>query len=251
VAAELVRQAKERGLSLTGPDGLLRQSTKTVIETVLSEEMTEHLGYEKHDPAGAGTGNIRNGTRSKTVLTEHSGPVEIEVPQALPPIRGQESPALERLVDGRDRLLPGTRLMRGLGTARSRRAGADAERAVAEFDQDGAEQGPRRVSVNRRRGGLRRRGVADRVRVRVPLSCGASRTVPDGCSRARRGGVGMRYGGADSGGWTWVLPSRVGVGHAASCGWLHCPSRARSMVVVGGSGVLAGSKASAARCEPM
>jgi putative transposase len=60
-AAELVRQAPERGLSLTGPDGLLKQLTKTVIETALQEEMTEHLGYEKHDPAGARTGNIRNG----------------------------------------------------------------------------------------------------------------------------------------------------------------------------------------------
>jgi putative transposase len=78
-AAELVRLAKEQGLSLTGPDGLLKQLTKTVLETSLNEEMTEHLGYEKHDPAGAGTGNIRNGTRSKTVLTEHSGPVEIDV----------------------------------------------------------------------------------------------------------------------------------------------------------------------------
>ena len=81
VAAELVRQARERGLSLTGPDGLLKQLTKTVIESALQEEMTEHLGYEKHDPAGAGTGNIRNGTRAKTVLTEHSGHVEIEVPR--------------------------------------------------------------------------------------------------------------------------------------------------------------------------
>src|SRR5215468_12453051 len=81
VAAELVRQAREKGLSLTGPDGLLKQLTKTVIEAALQEEMTEHLGYEKHDPAGAGTGNIRNGTRSKTVLTEHSGQVEIEVPR--------------------------------------------------------------------------------------------------------------------------------------------------------------------------
>ena len=80
-AAELVRLAKERGLSLTGPDGLLKQLTKTVLETSLNEEMTDHLGYEKHDPAGAGTGNIRNGTRSKTVLTEHSGPVEIAVPR--------------------------------------------------------------------------------------------------------------------------------------------------------------------------
>jgi putative transposase len=47
----------------------------------VNEEMTEHLGYEKHDPAGAGTGNIRNGTRSKTVLTENTGPVEIDVPR--------------------------------------------------------------------------------------------------------------------------------------------------------------------------
>ena len=78
---ELVRLAKEQGLSLTGPDGLLKQLTKTVLETALNEEMTEHLGYEKHDPAGAGTGNIRNGTRAKTVLTEHSGPVEIDVPR--------------------------------------------------------------------------------------------------------------------------------------------------------------------------
>jgi transposase-like protein len=43
--------------------------------------MTEHLGYEKHDPAGAGTGNIRNGTRSKTVLTESTGEVGIDVPR--------------------------------------------------------------------------------------------------------------------------------------------------------------------------
>jgi putative transposase len=80
-AVELVRLAKERGLSLTGPDGLLKQLTKTVLETALNEEMTEHLGYEKHDPAGAGTGNIRNGSRGKTVLTEHSGPVEIDTPR--------------------------------------------------------------------------------------------------------------------------------------------------------------------------
>ena len=63
-----MRQAREQGLSLTGPDGLLKQLTKTVVETALDEEMTEHLGYEKHDPAG-GLGNIRNGTRAKTVMT--------------------------------------------------------------------------------------------------------------------------------------------------------------------------------------
>ena len=80
-AAELVRLAQEQGLSLTGPDGLLKQLTKTVLETALNEEMTEHLGYEKHDPAGAGTGNIRNGTRAKTVLTDTTGPVELDVPR--------------------------------------------------------------------------------------------------------------------------------------------------------------------------
>ncbi|AYF26668.1 IS256 family transposase [Micromonospora tulbaghiae] len=81
-AAELVRAAKEQGLSLTGPDGLLKQLTKTVLETALNEEMTEHLGYEKHDQANAGSsGNIRNGTRSKTVLTDTTGPVQIDVPR--------------------------------------------------------------------------------------------------------------------------------------------------------------------------
>src|ERR1700709_394587 len=57
-AAELVRMAKERGWSLTGPDGLLKQLTKTVLETALNQEMTEHLGYEKHDPAGRESGNV-------------------------------------------------------------------------------------------------------------------------------------------------------------------------------------------------
>jgi len=80
-AVELVRLAQERGLSLTGPDGLLKQLTKTVLETALNEEMTEHLGYEKNDPPEAGTGNIRNGTRAKTVLTDTTGVVEMEVPR--------------------------------------------------------------------------------------------------------------------------------------------------------------------------
>jgi hypothetical protein len=90
VAAELVRQARERGLSLTGPDGLLKQLTKTVIESALAEEMTEHLGYEKHHPAGAGAGNNRNGTRGKTVLTEASGSVEIEVPRSAGDLRAAD-----------------------------------------------------------------------------------------------------------------------------------------------------------------
>ena len=80
-AKELVRRAREQGLSLTGPDGLLKQLTKTVLETALNEEMTEHLGHEKHGRPDPETGNVRNGTRAKTVLTEATGQVQIEVPR--------------------------------------------------------------------------------------------------------------------------------------------------------------------------
>lgn len=81
-AVELVRMAKEQGLSLTGPDGLLKQVTKTVLETALNEEMTEHLGFEPNEaPADRDSANVRNGTRPKTVLTETTGPVPIEVPR--------------------------------------------------------------------------------------------------------------------------------------------------------------------------
>ncbi len=80
-AEDLVRQAREQGLSLTGPDGLLRQLTKMVIETALDQELTEHLGHEKNGPVVNETGNVRNGTRPKTVLTEGNGEVGIEVPR--------------------------------------------------------------------------------------------------------------------------------------------------------------------------
>lgn len=79
-AAELVRQAKDRGVDLTGPGGLLKQLTKAVIETALDEEMNEHLGYEK-GAAPPEPENIRNGARAKTVITEGSGPVAIDVPR--------------------------------------------------------------------------------------------------------------------------------------------------------------------------
>ena len=81
LAQELVARAREQGVTLTGPDGLLKQLTKAVLETALNQEMTEHLGHDKHGPAGNEAGNVRNGTRSKTVLTEASGPVGIEVPR--------------------------------------------------------------------------------------------------------------------------------------------------------------------------
>ena len=80
MAEQLVAQAREKGIELVGPDGLLSQLTKRVLETALEAEMSEHLGYDKHDPVGRNLGNSRNGVRCKTVLTE-IGPVEIEVPR--------------------------------------------------------------------------------------------------------------------------------------------------------------------------
>ena len=54
--------------------------TRAVLERALAEEMTGHLGYEKHDPAGRGSGNSRNGTTAKTVLTD-VGAVDLTVPR--------------------------------------------------------------------------------------------------------------------------------------------------------------------------
>jgi putative transposase len=84
-------------VSLTGPDGLLKQLTKTVLQTALNQEMTEHLGHDKHGPAGNEAGNVRNGTRPKTVLTEASGQLPIEVPETG---RGRLSRRLSRSGSG-------------------------------------------------------------------------------------------------------------------------------------------------------
>src|ERR671927_541367 len=81
-AAAMVAQAREQGLELTGPNGLLKLFTKNVLETALNEEMTEHLGHEKHQAeAGRQSTNIRNGTRSKTVVSDAAGEVRIDVPR--------------------------------------------------------------------------------------------------------------------------------------------------------------------------
>src|SRR5215813_7054160 len=61
LADQLLGKAQAEGVELLGPDGLLSQVTKAELERALAEEMTGHLGYEKHDPAGRGSGNSRNG----------------------------------------------------------------------------------------------------------------------------------------------------------------------------------------------
>ncbi len=70
----------ERPEDLKGPDGLLKQLTKRLIEAAAGGELTEHLGYEQGDPAGRGSGNSRNGTSPKTLLTDH-GELPVEIPR--------------------------------------------------------------------------------------------------------------------------------------------------------------------------
>jgi transposase-like protein len=76
----LVDSARASGLQLGGEGGLLAQLTKRLLESALEGEITNHLGYDKHDPEGRNGGNSRNGSRAKTVLTE-AGPVSIDVPR--------------------------------------------------------------------------------------------------------------------------------------------------------------------------
>src|SRR5947209_10535631 len=80
LADQLLGKAAAEGVELLGPDGLLSRVTKAVLERALTEEMTGHLGYDKHDPAGRGSGNNRNGTTGKTVLTD-VGAVDLAVPR--------------------------------------------------------------------------------------------------------------------------------------------------------------------------
>src|SRR6516164_9589726 len=70
----------EKPDDLIGEAGLFKQLKKALIERALGAELTEHLGYEKGDPAGRGSGNSRNGSSAKTVLTQ-DGEIEIAVPR--------------------------------------------------------------------------------------------------------------------------------------------------------------------------
>lgn len=65
---------------IIGENGLLKQLTKALLERAMQAEMTEHLGYEKHDPAGKNRGNSRNGKSSKTLKGEF-GRLPLEVPR--------------------------------------------------------------------------------------------------------------------------------------------------------------------------
>ena len=77
---EVMERASVGELALTGEGGFLPELVRSVLERGLATELTEHLGYEKGDPAGRGSPNSRNGTTPMTLGTE-VGPVPLAVPR--------------------------------------------------------------------------------------------------------------------------------------------------------------------------
>ena len=80
VLDRLMEQVDAEGLQLLGPNGVLTELTSRLLNRAMAVELTEHLGYEQGDRAGWGSGNSRNGTTPKTVLTD-AGPVPVAVPR--------------------------------------------------------------------------------------------------------------------------------------------------------------------------
>jgi len=103
----LIAQAQAQGVELLGEGGLLKQMTKAILERLLAIELTEHLGYEQGDPAGAGSGNSRNGSTGKRLATE-VGHIDVEVPRDR---NGDFAPQTvrkgQRRLDGVDKLVMG------------------------------------------------------------------------------------------------------------------------------------------------
>lgn len=137
--ARLAGRARAGGLALTGEGGLLAQLTKRLVESALEGEITDHLGYDRHDVTGRDGGNSRNGYRAKTVLTE-VGPVQIDVP------RDRDGSFEPKIVGQRKRRLSG---VDGYGCAGS--GGHDPTRSVR-----GPGLGFRRCSRRARSAGLTR-----------------------------------------------------------------------------------------------
>jgi putative transposase len=77
---ELMAKVRTDGVELLGDGGVLAELTKKILERALDEELTGHVGYDRGDPAGRGSGNSRNGTTPKRVLTE-IGAVDLDIPR--------------------------------------------------------------------------------------------------------------------------------------------------------------------------
>jgi putative transposase len=77
---ELMGHVDRSGLRLTGEGGFLPALIKAVLEKGLAAELSDHLGYDKGDPAGRGSPNSRNGSTPKTLSTE-VGDVDLASPR--------------------------------------------------------------------------------------------------------------------------------------------------------------------------
>jgi putative transposase len=77
---ELMVKVRTDGLELLGDGGVIAELTKKLLERALDEELTDHVGYDRGDPAGRGSGNSRNGTTPKRILTE-IGAVDLDIPR--------------------------------------------------------------------------------------------------------------------------------------------------------------------------
>jgi transposase-like protein len=78
---ELKKLLKEKGVrSLDDFNAFMREISKEVVETILEGELTDHLGYEKHDQKAKATDNARNGFTPKTVKPKY-GEIGLDVPR--------------------------------------------------------------------------------------------------------------------------------------------------------------------------
>jgi putative transposase len=106
-ARRLLERARACGLEVTCPAVLLQQMVKSVLEAALAEELSDHLGYRARRPGRTGPGNSRNGTTSKTVLTD-AGLVQLETPRNR---KGTFEPVIvrkgQRRLDGIDKIVLG------------------------------------------------------------------------------------------------------------------------------------------------
>jgi putative transposase len=65
---------------IIGENGLLKQLTKKLLERAMAAELTEHVGYDKHDASGNNSGNSRNGKSAKTIKGTF-GELALETPR--------------------------------------------------------------------------------------------------------------------------------------------------------------------------
>jgi putative transposase len=77
---QLLADHGRRPQDIAGENGLLKQLTKALVERAMKAELTDHLGYEKHNPAGYGSGNSRNGSTRKKLIGDF-GELEVETPR--------------------------------------------------------------------------------------------------------------------------------------------------------------------------